>query len=201
MLGHVSIFDVSFTFGTFLCLDGTCFSVADPPFNLENLVTVLACFRLHFTTVFMGAELTFNCFKRTKLTLFHYMSFGLVLLLIWLGNDLAALLAFIVDSGALDLMHPELWIFNLAFTILTEWCFLCLYHLKLIKNTNNLKQIKNSLEIHFHFWLISKINFWNFKSFFRYQIFSQLLNLFLQEESSMLIRSQIIYKCKKSILK
>jgi hypothetical protein len=126
MLGQVLILDKSFTFGAFGCLDSAHVNVVTPLLNLEYLLAVGAWFRSEFTTFFMLAKLTLNCLKAAELALLLHVLSGLMLGLICFGDDLPTLVAFVVDSGALDLVHPKFRFFNLSLAILAK---VRLYHL------------------------------------------------------------------------
>jgi hypothetical protein len=100
--------------------------VVTPLLNLKYLLAVGAWFRSEFTTFFMLAKLTLNCFKAAELALLLHVLSGLMLGLICFGDDLPTLVAFVVDSGALDLVHPKFRFFNLSLAILAK---VRLYHL------------------------------------------------------------------------
>jgi len=65
----------------------------------------------------MFAKVLLEGFEAAVLALFLDVGFCLVLLLIALGDDLPAHLAFVVEAGALDFVHAELGGFDLLVTV------------------------------------------------------------------------------------
>jgi hypothetical protein len=123
----ILIFHKSLALITLCCFNSTNFYVLNPSFNLEHLVTILACFWPHLTSFFMRTEYRFSSWKLTMLTFNFYVCFYLVLFLIRFGYNLPTFLTFIIDFRALHFMHSELACFNLFFAIFAQLRFL-FYH-------------------------------------------------------------------------
>ena len=140
----VLVLDVFLTFVAFLGFDSTLLCVGYPSLNFHNFLAVLARFRSHLTSFFVLTERDLIGLKRAVLALDLHVSFGLVLFLVTFGYDLATLFAFVVNPGALHLVHAELATLNLLLAIFAELCFFSVYHFKILSSylTKKLKYFK-----------------------------------------------------------
>lgn len=92
-------------------------------FNFEDLFTVPAFLWLHFTMFFMAPENDFCSRELAPFANDWLMCFFFVLLFVSFGYDSAALLAFVIVSSALHVVHTEFTDFNVPLAVGTFLSF------------------------------------------------------------------------------
>jgi len=80
----------------------------NPSIDLENLLAVLACTRLHIAALFMICKLDGRSCERAVLALNRLMSGLFVILTLRFGDNFTTLTALVVITSASDLMHTHL---------------------------------------------------------------------------------------------
>lgn len=113
------------TFGGLYCASVDMVAV---PLDFEHLLAVGTCLGPHLAALFVRAERHFAGCKLAVLADDGHVRLGLVLVLVSLGHDLAALLALVVDPRALHLVHSKLGRLDLPFAVLALLGFLSFDH-------------------------------------------------------------------------
>ena len=108
---------------TLLCFNSALLSMSDPPLNRKYLVAVLTRPRFQLAPFFMRSKLHFTRLERTVLTLYFYMGFQLVVILVRFCHHQSTLCTFVVDFSALHLVHSILACFNVALAVFALLCF------------------------------------------------------------------------------
>jgi hypothetical protein len=75
------------------------------------------------------SKFQFACFECAVLTLYLHVCFSLVIFLVSLGDDHAALTTFVIDARALDFVHPELRQLDVALAVFAQFRLFSFYHL------------------------------------------------------------------------
>ena len=120
VLFPVPIFDVMTALFTFFGFYSTCLLMRVELCETLHFVAPTTWLWSLFTGFFMVSKLSGQSFKLAILTFDFDVFVGLVLLLIGLGHNHAALLAFVVYARALNFVHAELAGCNLLLAVLAK---------------------------------------------------------------------------------